>query len=252
MHKRITYFAHGIILPCILFGMSLCGHEATLDEPWQSGRIGEYIAALFRPRAWYIFVPAVLYSAISMATWAIAPRMETKAWVRLGIYSGVPLTLYFFVPLLIIMHIPMLIMIAIAIPAWHVVLWIVLMAVPNRIQIWHIMACTAFVAAIAALYIYTGLFLLMYPIMAGFGLLLAAPGLTVIAYCRAATHFAHSHMAVPSRDKSFILVGFLTLFVAWLASIYYAILIMLDEYSKFPTTNPNCYLSNAAAYAHPC
>ncbi len=76
-------------------------------------------------------------------------------------------------------------------------------------------------------------------------------GLNFIAYLTAAWAVnRNASLAAPSRKGRWWAAWFLWL-AAWLAGWRWAIITMLIEYAKLPTTNPNCYLSNAAAFAHP-
>ena len=247
---RFTLFAHGVALPAILLGMSLCGQQAMSESPWQSGRLADYVAMLLVPRAWFPFAPAILYCLISMATWTIKPAMVDRAWVRLGIYIGIPLSLHFLVLLLLIYDGPMIILIIMVWPCWHVGLWILNYFWRRQFSLWHIMIFTAICAVVCVVLGERALVAVSLPMTAGMFLIVAAPGLNFIAYCQAAWS-VYGQVSVSGRTKAGMIGAYVLWFVAWLVGWRWALIVMLDEYAKLPTTNPNCYLSNAAAHAHP-
>lgn len=248
---RFTFFAHGVALPVILLGMSLAGTHVTSEAPWQSGQLKDYVAMLLVPVAWFPFAPAIVYCLISLGAWTLWPKMSDRAWVRLGIYTGVPLSLHFLVLLLLIYDGPMIILIAMVWPCWHVGLWVLNYFWRRQISLWHVMAIMTMCAVLLAVFRQHALAAVNLPLAAGMFLLVAAPGLNVVAYCQAAWSVYGSQSSVARRTRFGMLGVFVLWIVAWLLGWRWAILVMLDEYSKLPTTNPNCYMSNAAAYAHP-
>ena len=251
LRMRFTFFAHGVLLPLALLGMSLNGMDATSETPWQSGQLSDYVAMLLKPVAWFPFAPAILYCMLCLGTWTIAPTMRQRAWVRVGIYTGVPLSLHFLVLVLMIYSPLLILFVAVVWLCWHAVLWILNYFWRRQVHLWHIMALTTICAVLLAVFRERALTLLAFFFTGGMFLLLATPGLNCIAYWHAAGIVYRSSMSV-SRRTRFGMIGAVVLWiVAWLVGWRLAILAMLSEYAKLPTTNPNCYLSNAAAHAHP-
>lgn len=249
---RFTLFVHGIILPLNLFGMSLAGFNPQVDQPWQSGELVDYICMLLHPASWFPFAPAVLLAMVSLGTWTIAPATGRHWLVRLGMYTGVILTVQYCALLLVPLNFPMLIALTIVWGCWHGLLWSILYFWPKSIGIRHIMILTMMVAVIV--FAFTQIEfrnLMMPPMFVYLAVTLASPGLSVVAYVTAVQTIRRQSIQKTRSRSVQIGIAWLTWSLAWLVSWRLAIITMLDEYSKLSTTNPNCYLSSAAAYGHP-
>lgn len=248
---RFTLFVHGVILPAILLCMSLGGQSPLGEAPWQSGELRVYVAMLLQPVGWLWFTPMILYAMVSLGTWTIKPDMEQKIWVRVGIYIGVLLALHYMVLLFLIIHIGMLTAAVVALPCWHLVLWGLNYYWRRQISIWQIMLFMTLCALLIVVIQTMGTDVLMFPWFVCFFSLIATPILNVVAYISAALAVQKIEFDNSRPDRKRLIGGLVTLLIAWLIQWRFAILAMLDEYSKLPTTDPNCYLSSAASYGHP-
>ncbi len=251
VRMRFTFFAHGVFLPAILLLLSLGGLKFEPSSPWQSGEIRDYLAMLLRPTALLPFLPGIVYSAVSMAAWTFAPEAQSKVWVRVGIYSGLVLALQF-ATIVTWMQPYLIVLAAIVWTAWHVVLLLFQYFSHRQLSIMHIMVLTTLAAVCAMSFAIYGKVMLTLPLFACIYVLGSTPILNVIAYAWAVIALLTTDIQSSHRERREVGYGLIALAVAWLVEWRFAIVAMLDEYSKLPTTNPNCYLSNAAAYAHPC
>ena len=250
---RLTLVCHGVLLPAILLGMSLNGLDAIAEQAWQSGNLEDYIAMLLKPVAWVIFAPGMIYAMVSMCVWAIAPGSERSFWVRLGIATGVVLSIHFCAVLMVLYHIVMLIFTAIVWPIWYGITWCLqpVFRARRQFKIWHIMLLMTVVAILVAIVNSMGRQMLVAFYNLYTPIMVATPCLNAIAYMAVAFYMLRrSYERQNDRGWQLYLVV-PSFIVSYLAAVRYSVLVMLDEYAKLPTTNPNCYMANAAAYAHP-
>ena len=88
---RALFLYTGVILPIICFAI---GYP---DRPvWQSGSLQAYCQLFLSREATLPLYPVLLYNMTCMALLIFAPgRFINKAWVRFGVYSGVPVALVY-------------------------------------------------------------------------------------------------------------------------------------------------------------
>lgn len=90
----------GVIVPLGCFAFSFDGFP--FGPEWQSGRVADYIMLLLHAKAAWPLFPLLLYCMTAMAFVSIAPRWSiSKGWVRLGLWTGVPLAGMYAVILLV-------------------------------------------------------------------------------------------------------------------------------------------------------
>lgn len=253
---RIKFFITGVILPGVCFvAAAIWKGIASTETPWQSGKLVDYVAMLLQWPGFAPFLPLVLYGAVSLGIWCFRPESSGRFAVRLGIYSGTIVSTQFM----------LLVMVGSLFASWFaaVVACAILAAVvfaidkllsrSKRFQIWHIMLLTTIVACLSVLARLLELDFTGIIFAVPFLFLAATPTLTPVTFLRASIFISEQVRRPDSsnhRPKLWPLfaIGWLA---AWLASWRWAVHVMLDEYSKLPTTNPNCYVSSAAANGHP-
>ena len=203
------------------------------------------------------FLPFVIFSAACMATWLIDPVRSQHLVIRVGIFTGVIVSLQF---LLLIMAMTSAITLFAALFAGPGLAMVVfaLSWVATRIRRFTIRALMIFTTAIAVLIallhatvtswteFFASVLALSLPVLA------ATPTLCLISYCRASYFVAvRSDLRADWRERPLVAgASVVAWMVLWMTSWKYALDIMFDKYSKLPTTDPNCYVSAAAASGH--
>ncbi len=251
---RIRLFFAGIIFPIGCFVAAL-ETSATINVPWQSGRIADYVAMLLAWPGYGPFLPLVIFSQTCLATWLIRPDTECRLMIRLGIYTGLLVSLQFLLFVVITSSILTFIVAIFVGPIFAVIVagFVRLPQFLRRFTIRHVMILTAAVAVTIAVGRWLGvtasvfsesIALLMYVVM-------AAPVLCVWAYVRATIAVAGTQIAGTGYQPWHWLAAILAWIVSWGIAWKLAVDTMLAEYAKLPTTDPNCYVSAAAAHGHP-
>jgi hypothetical protein len=222
----------------------------SVETPWQSGKIGDYVVMLLQWPGFAPFLPLVLYGAISLALWCIRPESAKYFAIRLGIYSGAIVSTQF---MLLVMTTTLFATWLAALVAGAILAALVyvvdkLVKRVKRFQIWHILVLTTIVACLSVLLRVLEFDWLELLFLGPFLFIVAAPTLAPLTFVRASVSIAEQQpdLTPPRRWPLYVL----SLLVGWLVSWRWAVHIMLDEYSKLPTTNPNCYVSSAAAKGH--
>ena len=65
---RVKFFITGVLFPIVCFLAPFFGLDATFDEPWQSGRIVDYLAMLLAWPGYAPVLPIIGYSMICLST----------------------------------------------------------------------------------------------------------------------------------------------------------------------------------------
>lgn len=90
----------GVLVPLVSFGFTFAGFP--LGPEWQSGKLADYIKLMLHAQAAWPLFPLLLYSIICAALVSAAPRhFVDKAWVRTGLWGGVPMALLYSIILLV-------------------------------------------------------------------------------------------------------------------------------------------------------
>jgi hypothetical protein len=240
---RITLLICGVIVPFISFFMSGMGTHWG-GEPWQSGNLSTYIGLLI---AWPVsasFFPVLGYSIFCLVTWVFNPALSAKKyWVRLGVYFGVLWSIAFTLVAYvdgsslffgtIVMSAIMYFIASVGFSIVWSISWLMVKGYQNH---WWLFVSSCVV----------GLFILF---SGSFVLGMFGPPLAFISYSIAAA----SIWSAKERSFQFTIAKLLGTTV-YLASVFatwrLAIDLMLIEYSKLPTEDPNCFVSAAAAKGH--
>lgn len=122
----------------------------------------------------------------------------------------------------------------------------------RRFTIRHLLVLTAAVAvliALAKLMEIPARSLLYIFANAAMYVAMATPALCAIAYARASIMIAQQ--TEQTTRLEYRVVAAITWLLCWAGTWKLAVDIMLAEYAKLPVTDPNCYVSNAAAHGHP-
>jgi hypothetical protein len=252
MALRIRLLLSGVLFPIGCFLVTADG-PPTIDSPWQSGRVSDYVAMLLTWPGYTPFFPLLVFSQLCLAAWLIKPTMADRLAVRVGIYGGLILSLQF---LLLVMLISAIVTFIIAAFVGPIVAIIVAACVrapqyARRFTIRHLLVLTAAVAVLIAIARLAGVppeTLLSVVSSVAMYVAMATPALCALAYARASIMIAQQ-TAQTTRLEYRVLAA-ITWLVCWGGSWKLAVDIMLTEYAKLPVTDPNCYVSNAAAHGH--
>ncbi|MEM7456029.1 MAG: DUF6688 family protein [Planctomycetota bacterium] len=251
----ISAYFFGVVNPAICFVLALLGVHWAADQPWQNGSLGTYTKLMLQWPAVAPFYPVFGFSAACLAYWCFQPLDAGKHFVaRFGIYVGVLLSLQ---SALMVYGIPssianacigaLILLVYAAILLG--VFWLFLIpafllydsysaVVRKNIIRGLAIAPILFLVALAYSIPSTGLLSVV--------LAIAAPVLALGFYSYASLKVFYAERR-PIRFSILRLFGITTwvsgFFGAWRASIQ----LMLVEYAKLPTENPNCFVSSAAA-----
>ncbi|MGB7342875.1 MAG: DUF6688 family protein [Pirellulaceae bacterium] len=261
MQLRIKLFLTGVIFPIACFAAAYQGMEATSNSPWQSGHIEDYLAMLVSWPGFAPLLPVICFSMFALAAWVIRPRLASHRWIRLGIYSGVILSVPFLICLFFTTAIATVIAAVFVAPVLALIVYAIFKSGQwaKRFTILHLMVLTAAVAitiaGLMATQVITGWEdIAIVLIGIGFAIVTAAPTLTVVTFARASAMVA-GMTSNRNNNAGSLLDGYgiatvVAWFVAWLISWKFTVDVMLTEYAKLPVTDPNCYVSAAAARGH--
>lgn len=240
--------------------MGATGSTPTVDTPWQSGRLADKVAMLLIWPGFAPFLPLVIFSAICLSLYVFRPRLARRHVIRVGVYAGVVLSFQFFVMVLITSSYITMVGAVFVGPGLAIAVWLLVkfFARMRRFGIRHVMILTTCCALVGALLIISDAWqnpevildvatevvggVLLY-------ILIAAPTLNLITYAHAAVRVSASSPEgiVLTRFSVGAVISWIS---AWSVSWGFAIDIMLREYAKLPTADPNCYISGAAAGGH--
>ncbi len=261
--QRVKFFITGVVLPAICFLVAFFDFETTPDQPWQSGKAEHYFAMLITWPGFAPVLPILGFSAAAMATWCFRPSTDHYRWVRIGLYGGVVLAVQFFLCVLLTSQFTTIMSAAFAIPVLAAVVYLISKSGKwmKRFTIRHLLILTTLVAVVIAVLISSELLtsptdLLFLAAIGIFFLLVATPTMNLLSFVRAsmmATQNAQLRSAANQDAKLNDPMGITMIvawFVAWGISWKLAVDVMLIEYAKLPVTDPNCYVSSAAANGH--
>ena len=255
VNLRIKLFLTGVLFPAFSVAAGIFDGQAGMQDPWQSGELREYVILFLQSHGVLCFLPAILYSMISLCAITWNPENVRHLWVRIGLYGGAILSTQFLFAVMMTSHVISLMFAGFAGPGLALVVWgcSAIAQRFHRFTILHLMIATAVVAIVLATLIAAeekALSLIFLPILLIF---VAAPTLNFVTYLRMAV-FAASH-ELPQPNSRGHVVALLASIVAWLAGFWvawrFAIVRVLDEYQNLPTTNPNCFIASAAAHGSP-
>ena len=202
--------------------------------------------------------PFLLYSMISMVLLFVDPaRFRKNALVRFGIFSGVLLAAEYWLVFHVAMGGSFIILPALASSLAAIilggVLWPILYVLGSS-SVKH----GGWIIATIALFLLASALVLASAIVAGSGTLLPTVVLcwsstpwALVSYV-ATSYFLMRRGAAKFRFSLAQLLGFVTWFAAHCGAWRLSFILMLDEYSRLPTTPPpGCFVCTAAAGGHP-
>lgn len=243
---RIRLFICGVVFPWVCIIAALAGVDSSPDQLWQSGSIEVYGALLLQGTSLWPFLPLFLFSSLAMALTCFFPTVATKLWVRIGIITGIILAIHF---LIIVSMVSAIITEITAIFVWPCVFGLSHLAVyfvRRQISILKIMVLTTIVAILVVVAKPLGIFDWLTNSL--FFMMVAGPTLNVLAYARLL--FAFSYYKKERKERWLLVALPISWLMSYLGMWKLAIDAMLYQYSQLPTTNPNCFVSSAAAKGH--
>ena len=248
---RIRLFVSGVVFPAMCIITAYLGVDATLNSPWQSGQTHVYVGLLLGWPTIMAMLPLICFSALSMTAFVIRPSLSRRWYVCVGLVTGAILSVQYLVMVMWVTVIVSPIVAAFVGPILYACSWTVHQFAPRlrTFTIREVMILTTVVAiGCAVLAAMKASFVIVESFLIGsFFIVMAAPTLNVIAYGRASAFIVRHNHYRPVLPRAAALVVWL---VAWGVSWRWSIAMMMDEYSKLPATNPNCYVSAAAANGH--
>lgn len=257
---RFKFFLTGAVLPVGCVALMIAEGDPSTRRLWQSGELSVYMALLVKWRAQVAFLPLIAFHIVALCCWLLHPPTIHYLVVRMGIYFGIPLAAQYLVllsflstgltlvcslifgPLLALAV--FLVDISIRSQRWPRSSW---MAIGRTLLgwTWIVIAIATIAASVFApeptwnIAVFVAIFAV-----------LGAPALSLITYLRASIMVSCEHHRLCGRERRsllFWLLAFQAVAATWLAGWKIAVDVMLYEYSKLPTTPPNCYLSAASA-----
>ncbi|WP_419189090.1 hypothetical protein [Stieleria marina] len=258
---RIKFFLTGVVFPVSCFVSSWMGLNASVDTAWQSGRLEHFLPLVLSWPCFAPVLPLVGFSMAALTASVVRPLSANRRWIRMGLYGGVVMAVSFLIAVIFASAVFTVIAAASVAPILALIVYCIFKSGQwaKRFTIMHLLVLTSVVAiviaACASMELLTGWGDLQdIPLGIGFWIVAASPTLTCLTYIRASVTAARIADAKSDRSMSFrsgtgimIVVAWL---LAWIASWKLAVDLMLIEYAKLPTAQPNCYVSSAAAYGH--
>ena len=236
--------------------MPAFGMEASIDQPWQSGELQDYAAVLLDWPCLGVMLPLVAFSMACLTFYVCRPSTGQLPVIQIGLFCGAILALQY---LILILGTTAYFTFFAAILAGPFIAVVVFGCVRGRhlirrFTIQHLLILTTVLAVLISLSVTFGWWERppeWLEVFSGlvFMVVGATPTLNLITYARAAIQVADRHHPFVSPTRSLVL-GLIGWFVAWMISIRLSTTVMMTEYEKLPLTNPNCYVSSAAASGH--
>ncbi len=243
---KVKYFVTGVVLPCICYLIISVSGTVGVEQPWQSGSPEVYATLLLSRSAVFIFLPLKIFAMAGLIRWLFFPILDPNFGCGL-LFSAASFLVSRFSFLRSFTR------------ANH----------PdcrrnNRDHAGHHCFFLREVLyeessnldrKIASADGNRGdhdriddsnqrawIFFLIFAVP------LSAPTLTCLTYMRVAVAIGSQAISIPSPVRLVLSIG--GLIGAWLVSWRLALNVVMAEYQRLPTTNPNCYISSAAAYGH--
>ena len=260
---RLKFFLTGVLFPMICLTAIGMGFNSSIEAPWQSGLFTHYIIVLTTHPTIFVFWPLLFFSFFCLTRWCFNPFKHNSVWIQIGLVTGVIQALVFSI-LLIFTAGPLGQIMALFVgPLLALFVFLIDLAirkklVARRFTIKYLIVLTTLVAVPLALIRAAGVTPTSIAQWIGgwffIGLLFivgSATTLGLITFFRAcyASFFITKQNGRPSGLISQIL-GWLTWLGAYAFTWKAALDLMLIEYSKLPKTDPNCFVSSAAANGH--
>jgi hypothetical protein len=227
----------GVILPLVCFVFARFGFAPGPD--WQSGRVIDYAKLLLGPKASEPLYPFLLYSMVCMTLLFVQPsRFRRYFVVRFGIFTGVLVAVEYYLA------------VTACTEGFLIVLSVFAIALPwGAGWITNQMVGEEHGKAVANVFSYLLVPLLVLPPVPVICLLCSTP------WALAAYLIVAARLVRESDDKWRFTLAQLLALATWLAAHLgawrFSFLVMLEHYSKLPTTPPEgCFVCSAAAKGH--
>lgn len=246
-------FVTGVLFPLGCIGLVAGGTRPTIDSPWQSGEVKDYAVLLMQFPAMAPFLPLIAFSMAGMTAWTFRRRAVQFFWVRIGIYAGAPLAVQFLIFTIITTGAVTFVAACFVVIPFAILFfggrWLIRRT--RRFTIRHLLIATTACSVLAALAALAGLDrILQYIPLPIIAIAPATPCLNALTYVVAAVLVLRQASWLPHVASWKSLAATISLAAAWIAGWKVAVDLMLVEYAKLPTTDPNCYVSSAAAHGH--
>lgn len=252
---RIKFFLTGVVMPIITFIAIGFGNSPSANSPWQSGHWDDYLTVFLSAPTIFVFSPFLIYSMICMSVWCF--RLETgRHWyIRLGLQTGVLLASLLTAMLMMLTALIPTFLALFAAGGLAIIVAFFKFLVRRQFSIAYLLVVTTLVAlAISSIPLLfpdlndSSPLMVLASVAGTVGLFIigGSSTLCIVTYLRATFH---TSFEADGKSK--------TLYSAWAVwivgcatSAKFAVDMMFVEYAKLPTTNPNCYVSSAAAHGH--
>lgn len=272
LNLKIRYVLTGVILPATNVVGAISGMEIGVHTPWQSGRFADYHAVFMSGFPLAFFLPVFLFSMAGLIVVVLRPNLRKDSWVRVSLVGGaIASTVHMICLLPLAGLIFPLVAAVIAAPCLAFLIW-VLLQIPwsniRRFGIRHIIVLTSVVACMVGLFRFTELLSAISPIVYGSFLwcFVGASALNAMTYVRLAAaveidnlfevynHSKVDNQSLSREDSPRWPRAMVSMAGAWLV-VYVGTWVLavrqtLVDYEKLPTSDPNCYVSSAAAHGH--
>ena len=253
---RIKLFFTGVVLPVICLVCVACGADSGGLAPWQSGNLVHHVQVILRAPAIFAFFPLLAISFFSIGVWCFKPGWSNKILIRIGLYTGVLMSLTFVVLLFYTTVLYSQFFAVIAAPTIALVVFVGGKIIRKQFSIAYLMIMTACVAVVLCVMplvfetrAITGFFFISCLVLVG-----ASPTLGFITFLRAsiAANFIDRKIGTENNPGSVtkLLIAPFGWLISYVVSWKVALGIEAVEYAKLPLTDPNCYVSSAAAHGH--
>ena len=268
---RLKFFLTGVLFPIICLSLiAILGGHPTVLSSWQSGHAVDYVGVLLAWPALFVFTPLLAYSFICLTRWCLWPIQTNGLLNWMGLLSGAILALTFTILLMITTGVIPLIFALTVAPILALVFYLIDLAIRKkliRVQfsiVYLIVATTVMAVALALLTAWEitaveiaggieGTFHAWLLSIAG-----SASTLGFITFCRATRASAVLCQIEESANnnsesigkRSGVVAAIMLWMGGYLLSWKFAVDLMLVEYAKLPTTQPDCFVSSAAANGH--
>jgi len=255
---RAKFFLTGVVFPIVCFVAVALGSDPFIGGLWQSGDRIVYINLLLERPTFLIFLPILLYSMTCLAIWCCWPRTASRWIIFFGLLTGTFLAAVFVILLAMTTSIvsPVAALIVSILLAISVGLGKILLpkVFKTRFSIRYLLIVTTVVAFLTAVLvnvpdILNGIIAMFF--LGGMLIIGGAPSLALVTFARVSTAATFIGSVNGRRTGRLSMVAAIAV---WMSAFWVtwrlAIDSMMNRYSKLPLTDPNCFVSCAAAYGH--
>lgn len=272
LNLRIKYFLTGVIFPATNIVAAMGSDSPSTSSPWQSGRMVDYQLVFMSGVPLAYFLPVFLFSMAGLIAVVFQPSTRKLPWVRVALMGGAIASVVHLLCLLPLTGLVVPLIAAVFVgPCLAFLIWTV-MQIPwsyvRKFGIRHIVILTSVVACLLGLFQFTELSSVVFSVV--FGSLVAcfvsASALNATTYLRLAIAVeienlfeVNEQSQIDNRwlrheDSPPWPISLVSMAGAWLvaygSSWILAVRQTLVDYEKLPTSDPNCYVSSAAAHGH--